>query len=324
MNQNSRNVNGGPVARRSRSGDFLRVRHLRLLQLVQQGGSLAAASRELHLSQPAVTKMLHELEAAFGAALVTRGARGGTLTPQGLAALQRLRLALAQVDTALDAARSGRPEIPTLRIGILPLVSVALMQAVLRQLWKSRTPLRLMMQESTASGLLQALAAGKVDCVLGRAEPDALAVLEGAKLKQVPLTQEQLVFACGAGHPLARKRRIELPLLLEQEWVLAAAGSHTRRLVDTLFLSRGLQPPVPVVESMSFHTNLLLVQAIGACTVAPLSAVTLYGRMGLVQVLKVHEEFLAGPLSLMYLETAEDLPAVRTFCDTVRAVAAGL
>ncbi|HSV80796.1 MAG TPA: LysR substrate-binding domain-containing protein [Ramlibacter sp.] len=311
-------MNGRPPRRGT--GDFLRLRHLRLLELVQRGGSLAAAARELHLSQPAVTKMLHELEAAFGTALVARGARGGSLTAQGQVALQRLRLGLAQFDSALAAAHSDRPDMPTLRLGVVPLVSVSLLPRALRDLARRSSPIRLFLRESTAQGLLQLLAAGEVDGVIGRADPDALTAVKGARLVQVPLVSEQLVFACSPTHRLAKARRVDLATLQAQDWVMAAAGSQTRRQFDSLFLAEGLQPPTPIIESMSFHANLQLVHALGALTLAPAGAVKLYQRMGIAQPVRSAIQLPAGALSLMYLADHEELPALRALGESLQTV----
>jgi len=321
MNQDSRKVNAADRPARRGTGDFLRLRHLRLLELVARGGSLAAAARELHLSQPAVTKMLHELEAAFGTALVARGARGGSLTAQGQLALQRLLLGLSHFDAALAAGRSGRADLPTLRLGMAPLVSVSLLPRALRDLERRRLPMRFLLRESTVAGLLQLLAAGEVDAVIGRAEPDALIALRGARFVQVPLEGEQLVIACSPAHRLAKARRINLATLQEQDWVIAATGSYTRRLFDSLFLAEGLQPPTPVVESMSFHTNLQLVHALGLLTLAPAVAVNLYQRMGLVQPVRSTVVLPGGRLALMYLEDHQEMPALRALGESLQAVA---
>jgi hypothetical protein len=58
----------------------LRIRHLRFLELVAEHGSLTTAAAQLALSQPAATKMLQELESAFGVELVARTTRGAALS----------------------------------------------------------------------------------------------------------------------------------------------------------------------------------------------------------------------------------------------------
>lgn len=303
------------------SAEFLRVRHLRLLELVERGGSLAAAARQLHLSQPAVTKMLHELENAFAATLVVRGARGGSLTAEGRVVLQRLRLGLAQFDMALRTAGSARAHLPMLRIGVLPLVSVSLLPRAAAQMWKRGAPATLVLREGTAAGLLQLLSAGDVDCVVGRAEPDLLAGLRGAGLQHFALSEERLVVACPASQKLATSRRAGLPQLAAQQWILPATGSHTRRLFDAMFLTAGMQPPAPIIESMSFHANLQLIVSVGALTVAPQSAVALYQRMGIVKAVRHAPQLSGGPLSMMYFADSEQLSALTVLRDALKAAA---
>jgi len=302
-------------------GDFLRVRHLRLLELVDSGGSLAAAARALHLSQPAVTKMLQELETAFGAALVVRGARGGSLTPEGQVALQRLRLGLSQIDLAIAAARSGHGEVPVLRIGFVPLVGVSLLPRALQHFTRSHSHARFFLRESTVQGLLKLLVAGEVDAVIGRPDPDALGVLGDARLTQVRLSSEDLVFACPPTHRLARSRRVDLVALQVQDWIVPPAGSHTRRVFDSVFLSAGLQPPLPLIESMSFNTNLQLAHALGALTLAPLTAVKLYRRMNLAQPVATAQPASSGAVSLMYLEEHSELALMQALAASLCAAA---
>lgn len=313
MNEHFQNVNTDPNSSRRYAGSFLRMRHLRLLELISRGGSLAAAARELHLSQPAVTKMLHELEISFGRDLVTRGARGGRLTDEGAVVLQRLRLALAHFDAALAiAGEDGDGRRPLLRIGMLPVVAVSLLPAVLRQLDASERPL-LEIHESTVDGLFKALVAGRIDCIVGRVDADMLAESSGYELTVLPLVLEPLSIACAPGHRLARAARVTVAQLQGEDWIVAATGSETRRVFDSLFLNHGLLPPKPLVESMSFHTNLQMIGAMNALTIAPRSAVQLYQRTGAAQFVKGALKMPTGTISLIHLNTNADLPALQTF-----------
>jgi len=319
MNKPSRLVNTEPSVHRRHIGEHLRLRHLRLLELIERGGSLAAASRELHLSQPAVTKMLHELETVFDTALVARGARGGRLTAAGDAVLARLRLALRHFDAALVGVSVA--EEPLLRVGLLPLATVALLPAAIRHLRAAGIQLRLSLHEATVAELIAALVAGRVDCVLGRTDAAALAPLSGHAVTRLPLADEGLAVACAPGHPLARARRVTIEHLQPESWVVAPPHSHTRRAFDSAFLDRGLAPPRPIVESLSFHTNLRLLDALNALTLAPLSAVSVYEQMGAVRRVRGAALLSSHALSLMHLVESESLPALQHFVQAVQAVA---
>lgn len=88
----------------------LQIRHLHLLDLIEKHGSLSAAAAGIGVSQPRATNMLHEVEDAFGCALLERSARGTKLNKAGAIALERLRIALGALDgvaLALQQASSG-------------------------------------------------------------------------------------------------------------------------------------------------------------------------------------------------------------------------
>src|SRR4029077_12534821 len=81
------------------------VRHLMLFDQVVRRGSVSAAARAAHLSQPAVTQAVAQIEAALGARLLHRSYSGLELTGAGRAAAQRVDRALGMLREALGAVR---------------------------------------------------------------------------------------------------------------------------------------------------------------------------------------------------------------------------
>lgn len=121
---------------------------------------------------------------------------------------------------------------------------------------------------------------------------------------------ESLAVAASAQHPLARARRATLRQLGEQRWVLAHAGSNTRRQFDNAFIAAGLISPRPDIESLSFHTNMHLVAGSDLLTLAPASAVADYERLGLVRRVRTDVEFPSGMLTFLALQSHPSLPAL--------------
>lgn len=198
--------------------DRLRVRHLKLLELVATAGSLTAAANALHISQPSATKMLQELELVFGRTLVDRTTRGGTLSDAGERALERLRIATGALD-ALGQALASQAELPLVRIGMLPLAGVSLVPRLVGTLSvKSQLP-RLQLIDGSVSSVLAMLRQGQIDCVIGRAETNNTHG-DGDEFDIVPLTDERFEVACGRNNPLVRTRKLGLPRLRDQIWVL--------------------------------------------------------------------------------------------------------
>jgi LysR family transcriptional regulator of gallate degradation len=86
------------------------LRHLRCLQEIMRLGSLSAAARAMHMSQPAVTQAVAKLELHFGASLLARRRNGVVATPAGEVALVRIDRALHQLRDAVAEIRTAQRE----------------------------------------------------------------------------------------------------------------------------------------------------------------------------------------------------------------------
>jgi DNA-binding transcriptional LysR family regulator len=295
-------------AHRRNIGDQLRLRHLRMLELIDQGGSLVYAARALHLTQPAVTKLLHDLEDVFGVRLVDRGPRGGHLTPAGHAVMGRLKIALEQFDAAADAATE---DIPSLRIGILPAASMRLLVPAVARLRAQGTAIRFSLYESTIAGLLDGLTAGRTDCVIARVDLDHSERLTNDEWSLVPLMEDRLAIAAAIDHPIVRSRRkITLAQLTQVPWVVARRDSNTRQAFDRVFVDAGLRPPIPMVESPSLHTNLRLVSQSDMLALVPESAIDAYARLNLVARVRSDVHWTTTRHMLIASKATMKLPAL--------------
>lgn len=248
----------------------LKIRHLRLLDLIARRGSLSAAASALGISQPGATKLLHELEDALGLTLIDRNARGGQLNAQGHLVLDRLRVALGAMDAASSALALGA-DLPLLRVGLLPLVGIEALGRVVQDLLARSELPRLVLQLGTVEQLVQWLHESEVDCVVGvlggDLTPQALAPFE-----ITPLWQQSTVVVAARDHPLTRRRRVPLADLLGTDWVLMPRRSASRKAFDRAFLAAGLVPPAPRIETESFHIAMELVAHTSMLAVVPIGA----------------------------------------------------
>src|ERR1700679_1241122 len=99
----------------------MELRHLRYFVAVAEAGSLTvAAEKKLHTAQPSLSRQIRDLEYEVGVPLMNRSVRGIELTAAGRAFLDHARLALAQAETATEAARrAAKPAKPTFALGFL-------------------------------------------------------------------------------------------------------------------------------------------------------------------------------------------------------------
>lgn len=279
-----------------------------MLELIHEGGSLVYAARALHLTQPAVTKLLHDLENVFGVRLVDRGARGGQLTAEGHAVMGRLKIALEQFDAAAYAAKEA---IPSLRIGVLPVAAMRLLVPAVARLRAQGTGIRFSLYESTGTGLLDSLLAGRTDCVITRLDESYFDRLGNGQWTWLPLVSDRLAIAAATEHPLARSRRpITLGQLAKEPWVLAHSESNTRQVFNRVFMDAGLNPPTPVVDSNSLHTNLRLVARSDMMTLAPESAIDAYAQLNLVAKLRSEVNWSVTQHMLIASKATMELPAL--------------
>src|SRR5262249_26151199 len=102
-------MNGTAMDLVDRVASRLKLRDLRLLDTVVRQGSMAKAANQLHLSQPAISKAIAEMEHVLGVRLIDRGRQGVEPTPHGVAVLRRgiaifdeLRQGVAEIEQLSD------------------------------------------------------------------------------------------------------------------------------------------------------------------------------------------------------------------------------
>ncbi len=238
----------------SQTADFLlrrlRLRHLQLLALLDSEGSLRAAAQVLHLSQPAVSKMLNEIEQAFDGRLFERGRRGVQPSDFGRVLIHHARIVLGEVERAaseVEAMRGGATA--TLRLGTLSVTN--LVPAAIVLLLAMMPGARVRIREGAVHDLLQQLRDGELDCVFGAFTTDALAHNATDALHAEPILDDHLCALVSARHPLARARKVTWAQLADGRWVAPPRAALVRQQFIAAYLHRGLVPPDPVVETMS-------------------------------------------------------------------------
>lgn len=260
----------------------LRTRHLEVLLAVAAAGSMQRAAQRIRLTQPAISKLIGEVEAIFGTALFERSKRGVSLTESGQALVERAQFLLNDLDrvqeeiAAIDSGTMGH-----LRIGALPVVESAILPQSLLALRKEAPALRIQIEEGTRAALLASLRRGELDCVIGRLDVGS----DETELCCETLLRLPVLVVTASRHPLARKKRVTLSDLAAYPWVLPRKGAPIRTVVDSLFVSAGLAAPVPLIESTSIRLNYELVRTSDMIGVMSEAAATTYAAQRRLAIL---------------------------------------
>jgi DNA-binding transcriptional LysR family regulator len=231
----------------------LRLRHLELLVALADAGTMRAAASRLHLSQPALSKMLSEVEAGFGARLFERSPQGLAANALGHAVIYRARAMLGELARGkdeVDALRTGAEGV--LRIGTLS-VTAAVPRAVV-QLRERLPGARVQIQEGRVRDMIQRLLDGGLDCVFGAITPELLTSDLLPQLQPEVLLEDELCVLCADGHALARARKLRWADLHAVPWIAPPKDTLVRQALMTAFLNEGLEPPEPAIEVLSSVT----------------------------------------------------------------------
>jgi LysR family transcriptional regulator of abg operon len=282
----------------------LRFRHLQILLALEQAGSLRAAAQVVNLTQPALSKSLGEIEAAFGHSLFTRTARGVTPTPRGALALRGARLLIEELAHVQREVASAAAATVVIRIGAPPFVAQDYLPRMLRRLVRSQPPVRVELVEERVPALLQALVQGRVDALVS-SYPWQLPDDPGTTLNHQRLFDMSfIVIAPPAQRP--KQRRVDWATLARRDWIMPAHPAMGRRVIEEGFMRAGVTPPVPIVESSSPVTNVRLVAAGIGWSVAPASTVKAALAMGTVARINVYPAIPPGPVALIWRGGADN------------------
>tara|TARA_R110002020_G_scaffold475850_2_gene713138 strand:- start:230 stop:1177 length:948 start_codon:yes stop_codon:yes gene_type:complete len=300
----------------------LRLRHLLLVQLLDELGTVGDASKVLNRTQPALTKMLQELESSVGVKLFERGRHGAEITEHGRTFLRRARVILNEWDHLqedLAEAVLGHSEI--LRIGTTPLTTLGIVPAALSRFRESWPKVQIRLHEAPMHDLVLGLKTGELDSVVGRYSGERPEGEAGSSFIQERLYDERLAIVSGPAHALATTVPITWTHLAEAEWVMPPSELMTRQLLVTEFLRAGRQPPQPLYETTSFATAIALARSLNVLALVPQDAAAFAERLGLVRILHSALDAFSAPISILRRREELESPAFEAFLAELRAAA---
>jgi DNA-binding transcriptional LysR family regulator len=184
------------------------LRHLRYFVAVAERKGFREASRFLHVSQPAISKSLTQLERELGIELFSRSGRSVRLTAQGEVFYKETLLTLKQADHAVAAARrAGRGEFGTLTLAFCGVATYGFLPRLVQQYKEFQPGVQISLREMNPPRQEVALLEGQIDAGITRLPfPKKLA----SELEVRSILREPLVVAVSAAHPFAgRKLRMD-------------------------------------------------------------------------------------------------------------------
>ena len=215
----------------------MELRHLRFfVAVVEEGSFTTAAERRLHTAQPSLSRQIRDLEFEVGTPLLVRNPRGVEPTAAGRAFLEHARLALAQVEAGVAAARrTATPSKPTFALGFLTGQEVEWLPGAMRILHQELPHIDVTVSSQASPDLAESLTWGKLDLAFLRAEarfPD---------LAYHPVCTEQIVVLMPSDHPFAQQADIDVTQLKGEDLIdIGNKATTLHDVIDSYLTQHGI------------------------------------------------------------------------------------
>lgn len=289
----------------------VRLRHLRLLVAIDYAGRLTVAANAMHVTQPALSKALTELENLVGEALFERTPQGLVATRSGAAMIRAARHVLTELDRASQEMQQLETKLAkTLILGAMPTTAISFLGAALALFSKRNPGVTVRVVDEPMPLLLPKLVAGRLDLIVGGQVRSA--VPEG--IRTVDLYTDLMQIAMSKHHPLARSRSTPWHKLLEYPWVLPPPTNALSIEFYSALRRLNLNAPTNVIEALGSDMTITLMEESQALSFLPKKIVTVLASRGTLRPLggSIAQELNVRMAMKLFLPSAEaDQPVIQ-------------
>jgi len=219
------------------------LRQLAVFEAVARHGSFSAAAKALHLTQPAVSMQIRQLEEAAGVALVERIGKRIDLTEAG----RELARCARDVQVRLKEAGDALAALQGLHAGQLEIAVVSTAKYfaphLLAEFRRRHSEVNLRLMVSNREAVVRALQENRTDLVVMGQPPRGLEV--DAKV----FARHPLAIIAAPDHSLARRKRLRLADLANEDFLIREEGSGTRSAMERFFSRHGVRLRATTVMS---------------------------------------------------------------------------
>ncbi len=186
------------------AGGMIEVRHLEIVDAIARAGSVTAAARRLHLTQPAVSHALADLEGRLGVSLFRRKPRGMEITPEGTRLADTARVVLDQVrDAEADLRLFRDGHVGSMRIATECYTCYHWLPPILAHFQERFPEVAVQIATEATDDPIGALVDETLDAAIVHT------AVEHPDLVSEVLYEDELLAAVPPSHPLASRQRIE-------------------------------------------------------------------------------------------------------------------
>ncbi|GGC84287.1 LysR family transcriptional regulator [Undibacterium terreum] len=296
----------------------LKTRQLLLLIALDEERNIHRAADALHMTQPAASKQLKDLEDMLEIQLFDRTPRGMQPTIYGETMIRHARMALTSLSlahediVALKSGLSGQVE-----AGVIMTPGMSLLPRAISRVKQQAPMLRIGVQLETSNILLKRLQRGTLDFMVGR----ILDQEDRSDLLYEELAEEPVCAVGRVGHPLEGALGLELKDMVKEGWILSPQGSVLRHRCDMMFRKQGLEPPVNVIDTTAILMITSLLQQTDFLHVLPVEVARYYAQLNILSILPIELPIKMDAFGIITRRSHLLSPGARLLLDAIRVAA---
>ncbi|MGB7480886.1 MAG: LysR substrate-binding domain-containing protein [Burkholderiaceae bacterium] len=274
---------------------------LRLFVNISEENSLTGGAERSHLSLPAASARVKNLEDGFGVRLLHRGGQGVTLTPPGQALLHQARLVLQQLEQLRgDMQEYARGIKGHLRIFANTTAITDFLPNALPAFLAEHPDISIDLRERLSHDIVRAVSDGRTDIgiVAGNVRTEGLEVL--------PYQRDRLVLATALDHPLAQRDAVHFEQTLDYDYVGLPEASAIHAFLQRA--AADLNRPLKIrIQVGNFDALCRMIEAGAGIGILPDSAAQRYARTMALRIVQLEDEWAVRDLQIC-VRSLQSLP----------------
>jgi DNA-binding transcriptional LysR family regulator len=243
---------------------------------IAEGGSFIEGASRYAISQPALTRIIQQLEETVGARLFDRDTRGTSLTPIGRELIVITRRLLNHAEEEFDLIqRLAKGIIGHIRIATLPTLTIHILPKVIMQYRKHNPNIEISVQEGPSDEVINSVLSGEADCGLVD-EPQSL-----HNLSWYPLVRDEFGLVCRKDDPVLNEGNYSWSLFHGRSFISTSTSTGVRYFTDKVFSDNKITPKFSIECTQIGSLGHFISQGIGI-TALPLLSLPLLDMHDLV------------------------------------------
>lgn len=255
---------------------MLTSRMIEAFRAVILNGSMSEAASVLHISQPAVSRLIRDLEAEIGFNLFDRRQGRVFANDDALALFEEVHRSFIGLDHIVQTARQiQKHEVGTLKIACMPTIGLSIMPRVVASFLKIHPDISISFQVVRSPTVMRFLTS--FQCDIGFVEASFLA----ASVNEGPIYHMNSVCVLPPGHHLASETEITPEHLANEPFISLGSDSEMKTTIDAVFHSAEIERISKLSSPLSNMICSLVLEGCGVSIVEPLTA-EVFARQGLI------------------------------------------